>query len=162
MGRIKLFNRGIPTEPDVTALLNQFGVPEEGKPISYAAVADVLHVSVDASRFTTVTAAWRRSLRASHQVLLSARNGEFAVRDPGARVALGKSKTRSGVRCFTEAIDTVTNTDAARLTERERADADKVLRIASMSQSAALAEARKRVPPSLRAVTSADRRASSE
>jgi hypothetical protein len=152
MGRQQLFNRGVPTEPDVTALINQFGVPVEGTPITYREIASVLQVSITAHRFRTVTAAWRKSLNATHGIILIAGNGQFAVRDPGARVALGKTKTKSGVRCFTAALDIIQGTDQGRLSERERADSDKVQRIASLSQAAALSAARQKPTPALRAV----------
>jgi len=152
MGETRLFFRGVPTEPDVTALNNLFGVPEEGAPISYAAVAEALRVPATGCRFKTVTNAWRKGLRATHGIIMVAGNGQFEVRDPASRVALGKTKTKSGVRCFSESVEIITGTDRARLTERERGDADKVQRIASLAQAAALAEARKRPVPALRAV----------
>lgn len=149
-----LFNRGIPTEPDVITLSSRFGVPSENAPISYDDVAAVLGVPVGSSRFRTVTTAWRKQLRATHGIIMSARNGEFAVRTPSSRVMLGKSKTKSGVRCFSDALDVIVNTDRARLSERECADSDKVQRIASIARSAAMAEARKRPTPALRPVGS--------
>ena len=152
MARSPIFGNGVPTEPDVVALTQRFGVPVEGQPIAYQEVADAIRVPVRSCRFRTVTQAWRKSLRAAHGIILAARNSEFVVRDPSSRVMLGKSKTHSGVRCFAEAIDIVVGTDRGRLTEKEKADSDKVQRVASLAQSAALAEARKRPAPTLRAV----------
>lgn len=155
MNKSPIFLNGVPTEPDVIALTQAFGVPQEGVPISYADVAKVIHVTVVESRFKTVTSAWRKQLRINHDVILIARDGQFTVRAPSERVQLMRSKTRSGFRCFGEVLDINGGTDRARLSEHERAVADKAQRVASLGQAAALAEARRRLPPSPPAVAAA-------
>lgn len=147
-----LFRRGIPTEPDVVALMTRFGVPEEGTPITYAEVADVLHLNVASSRFRTVTMAWRRQLESDHRVVLTARDGAFTVRDPESRISFSKSMTKAGYRRLGRANRVATDTDAERLSEAGRVNRDKVMQITSKAQLAIDAEARKRPAPRLRAV----------
>lgn len=155
MGKSVLFLRGIPTEPDVITLLKEFGVPEEGTPIAHQEIADVLNVPVKSFRFQTVTSVWRKRLRADHQMFLKSSGGQFTVRVPSERVELQKTKVQIAVRSFSDSLEIGDGTDRERLTDRERADADKLKRIASLSRQAAIDESKKRSAPQLRAVASA-------
>ena len=139
----RMFFRGVPTEPDVIRLVNAFGVPSETDPIRYEEAARVIGSPVRSNRFRTVTTAWRKQVKAAHGVLVMARDGAFRARKPGERISFGKSKTRSSVRAAGVALDAVMGADRSRLTDVERADADKVQRVASSLRFAAQAEARR-------------------
>lgn len=153
MAKYELFYRGVPTEPDVTALLNKFGVPTEDVELSHADVAAVFQVDPKSSRFKTVTAAWRKRLKDLHHVLIGSSDGAFRVLKPSERVGLAKSKSTHAVRTMAYAGEIVTSyLDRSRLTLRETEDADKVQRITAAGRMAAIAEARKSKPAVLRSV----------
>jgi len=153
MGKAALFLRGVPTEPDVNTLLAAYGKPAEGVLIAYDDIAQRIGVSPESYRFKTVTAAWRRKLNELYNTLLLIEDRAFRVRLPGERVVHAKSKLRSSMRAARVAVDVAQNTVRTGLTQRQVEDLDKVQRVGSTTQLAALSEARKPAPPRLAAVS---------
>lgn len=143
---MKPFFAGLPTEIDVRALVEAFGVPADGDVIRYDAVADVIKCPVKSSRWKTVTDAWRRKLWKLHNVVMRAGDGQFAVMPPDARVDHGGDRLRRGFRQFSKAHSVVASTDLSGLSDEMRAQADHVKNITTTAIQAARAEAR-RVKP---------------
>lgn len=137
---------GIPTDVDVRALHDTFGVPTEGQRIPYEDIAGVIGVEPRSNRWMTVVTAWRKRLIREHNVYLLARDGALIGMAPEQRVDLGSGKLRTGVRMFRRAHDVVSGTDRTRLSSEQKAQADHVQMVsASVIQSARLS-ARKVTP----------------
>ena len=58
----KSYFGGIPTGPDVDALMRKFGIPGVGTKISYQELADAIGAALDSSRLHTVIVAWRKRI----------------------------------------------------------------------------------------------------
>jgi hypothetical protein len=97
MSNGKPYFRGLPTELDVRALRDAFGVPAIGQPIPYEKVAEIIKTPVSACRFKTVTNVWRRGLFKVHNCFLGAGNGAFTALDSKARVKETGRKIDSGI-----------------------------------------------------------------
>lgn len=135
---------GLPTEPDVLALLKKFGVPAEDAPIAYDDVAIVLHVDVKSTRFRSVTTAWRKRLDAEHDCLMRAFDGAFTRLNPSGRVTAGSGKFRTAKRGLVRAHGYVAGADRTRLDPVERTEADHLqMTSATMIQSARMVSRRK-------------------
>lgn len=144
----KVYFAGLPTDIDVRAIIEKWGVPSEGVPISYEEIAALIKVPVASCRFKTVTGAWRRRLRREHDIYLLARHGAFTVRDPVQRVEFGSLKIRTGARAFRTAVKVVVTTDRKRLSNQHLAEADHVLLVGGLVQAHGVLAA-KRVQPAL-------------
>lgn len=123
--------RCAPTGPDVQALIQAFGVPEEGVTITYKAVAAVIHAAPRTCRYNTVTAAWRAILEREHNVLLEARDGEYRRLNPSDRVSFGGSKLKSAVRSVTRTHRVLDRTEFDRLSKNEQKRAEHLMMISS-------------------------------
>jgi hypothetical protein len=141
-----LFAAGIPTEADVHQLFAVYGVPAEGVRMPYLDITAIIHVDPSMSRFRTVTSAWRNRLVREHNVYLRAGDGAYTALAPGERVDLSSTKLRMGVRSFRRAHTVVTSTDWARLSVKERQQAEHIQRVATTVMQSARAEARTTKP----------------
>lgn len=144
----KVYFAGLPTDMDVRALLEQFGVPTEGQIIAYEQVAEVIRCRPRSGRFKSVTDRWRNRLKREHNIYLRAKDGQFTVLDPSARVDLGSSYLRRAGRTLRRGHVVVESTDRNRLTKEERAQADHILMTTASALQAARLQAR-RVNPEL-------------
>lgn len=135
-----VFFAGLPTDIDIRALTEAFGVPEEGDSISYDEIANTIKVPVGSNRYHTVVGQWRKRLQREHNIYMKAGDGRYEVLDPAGRVDLGASKLRTGARMFRKAHVVVESTDRKRLTPQQRARADHIqMTTATAIQSARLA-----------------------
>ena len=101
-----LFFGGIPTAPDVDALIEEFGVPEIGVLVSYSKVSEVIGVSKDKSRFKSVTGAWRKHLYAEYNVFMKAiMNDGFMAMSPSERITFGSKGMKRKVKGMNKIID---------------------------------------------------------
>lgn len=140
-----LYFSGVPTKPDVDRLQSAFGVPEEGKLITYDEIGQVIGCKYRTSRFSCITNAWRRSLETKHQVILGCVPGKGFFRlNPDDRVDLSGSKTRSGFRSIGKAGRIVACTDRNRLSPENQRAADHVCRVVA-SVKLAIATASKQI-----------------
>jgi hypothetical protein len=144
----KVYFAGLPTELDVRALWERYGVPPEGVAMPYDEVAAVIKTPVGGHRFKTVTGAWRRRLKRDHDIYLKAEGGAFTMRTPSDRVSLGALKVRTGARAFGAAVKVISMTDRHRLTAQEIAQADHLMLVGGTVRAYAVASAR-RVTPAL-------------
>jgi len=138
-----LFFGGVPTEPDVRALVEKYGVPEEGTKIPYAEVAELIRTQPWSSRFCTVTARWRNGLLKDHNVKIGAVAGCFNVLTPDERISMSINEFRSGVRSIERSVRLNETTDRDRLSPEMRAESDHVKRCAGAIRLATLTEAKK-------------------
>lgn len=150
MAEAKIWLAGIPTDAEVQLLLRKYGVPEEGKVITYGELEGLLDVSRSSNRFKSIVSRWRKILFRDHNTLLVAVNGEgYKVALPSERVLFGRRKFRSGMRMQVRALVVVAQTDKARLTAEEASQAEHIVRIIRASETAARAEARRAKGPEL-------------
>ena len=140
----KLFFAGIPTEPDVKRLEETFGVPEEGKLISWDSIAEAIRENRNGHRFRTVVGAWRRKLHRGHNVVMDAVAGEGIVAvDPAQRVGLGARRMDHGFRAIRRAGTVLEGTDRSRLDGEQKSALDHNLRIGAAAKMAAAMESRR-------------------
>lgn len=137
---------GLPTDIDVRALFEAFGVPNEGVVIPYETVAAVIKSPVTSNRWKTVTGRWRRRLVAEHNVYMLARDGAFSRRDPAQRIELGAGDLRSAYRRVRRSHIVTEGTDRSRLTEEQKKQADHILMTTGALMSAARLQARNEKP----------------
>lgn len=107
----KLFFAGVPTGADVRKLKEKFGRPEAGAEIPHEEIEACIGVERKASRYHSVTSAWRRQLLRDHNLDLAAVPG-FGFRSLNAeeRISAGVKGVRSGTR---KTLRSIRRADAA-------------------------------------------------
>lgn len=115
------FKNGLPTDIDIRALFEAFGVPAEGVAIPYADVTATIKAPERSGRWITVTNRWRKRLIKEHNVYLAARDGMFRVMDPATRVEHGAQHYRSAARHHRKCYTVIGTTDQARLSPEQKA-----------------------------------------
>lgn len=146
----RVFFGGTPTEPDVRALREHFGVPEEGRIMTYEEVERVVGSPRESCRFKTVTDAWRRLIYQEHNRIVGVARGEgFYVLTPSERVDHGRAKIVQGGRKIRIGLDRLVTTDRERLTAEEVKALDHNVFIAGQVQQAVVAAMRRSKGPSL-------------
>lgn len=142
----KTFKNGLPTDIDIRALFDAFGVPAEDVAIPYAEVTAVIKTPERSARWTTVTNRWRRRLIKEHNVYMSAREGAFRVMNPATRVDHGAQQYRSGTRKMRKCYVVIGTTDHARLTPEQKAVATHLQHNAATAYQAARISAKRALP----------------
>lgn len=142
----RIFLGGVPTAADVRALVELYGVPEEGTLIPYADVEELIHCDYRSHRFATVTARWRRQMKKDHNIAIGVEAKQFKVLAPDERVTVGKDRTRIALRGIRRSVELVETTDKERLSPEMRAEADHLLRCSGALLLAARVEAGKVKP----------------
>lgn len=143
---MKPFKNGLPTDIDIRALTDAYGVPAVGASISYEDVAALIKSPARSSRWTTVTNRWRKRLFKEHNVLIEARDGAFRAMDPAARVDHGAGKYRSGVKHFRRAYTVIGTTDTSQLSAEQKALATHIQNSAATAITAARISAKRSLP----------------
>lgn len=115
------FKNGLPTDIDIRALFDAYGVPKEGDAITYDDVSRLIKTPTRSPRWVTVTNRWRKRLIKEHNTYLSARDGEFRVMDPATRVEHGAQHYRSAARHHRKCYTVIGTTDQARLSPEQKA-----------------------------------------
>lgn len=144
----RIFAGGVPTEPDVRALIERYGVPAEGTMIPYVEIEKLIRCGRRSFRFKTVTDRWRKQLKRDHNVATGCdcRGEGIKVLCPDERVSAGKAKTRTAVRAIRRSVDLVETTDKARLSPEMRAEADHLVQCSGALLLAARMEAKRYQP----------------
>lgn len=92
----RIFRGGVPTGPDVQILIDAFDA-NPGDEISHVDVAIAIGVTVQSSRFLTVTTAWRKRLFRDRRLQVKSEGGVFRVLTPDECVsAAAESMNRIG------------------------------------------------------------------
>ncbi len=95
----RAFHGGVPTSGDVHKLLEAFGVPTAGDKFAHEQIEQVLGIERTASRYRTVTDAWRAHLLNRNNVDLAAEPGVgFLAMDAEQRITAGLRGVKSGAR----------------------------------------------------------------
>lgn len=94
MSKSGLFLGGVPTEPDVTKLIEAYSALRPGDEVAHDDLAAVIGVSKDSHRYTTVIGAWRKRLLKMHNIDLA------PVRGVGFRVLEGMERINAGVKDY--------------------------------------------------------------
>lgn len=145
-----IFSGGIPTAPDVEALIDQLGVPKPGDEISYKQIETVINVSRERSRWKTVTNAWRKRLEHEYNLYLKAIPNEgFQCMTNSERINLGVKKFNQGVSRISYSGKIVTKTARVGLSEEETKAADWLQQTTAQLRLTAQTRARELKYPSL-------------
>ena len=138
-----VFSGGIPTAPDVTHLIEDIGIPDEGSVIEYGRVEELINSVRRAFRFKTVTHAWRKRLEREHGVLLVAvPNVGFKAACPTDRLSVSHSYYKQSIRRAMRCSDIAGTTDRKRLNDDEAHALDHYRRIGGVLKLAANAAAK--------------------
>ena len=116
----KTFKNGLPTDIDIRALFDAFGLPAEGSVIPYADVTAIIKTPSHSARWLTVTARWRKHLEREHGIYTLARDGVFTVMTPSMQLEHGVKKQTKGVRQIRGSIRVLGGIATERLTDVER------------------------------------------
>lgn len=119
----KVFKGGEPTREDIAKLKASFPVQnlKIGDVLKFSEVADVIGVSVDSSRFKTVTNEWRRDLAEGHQFVFKCPGDKtFVVPTDEEKVKMAESKQITAVRFTRRSIQIGDMVDRKVLSDAER------------------------------------------
>ncbi len=117
----KLFFGGIPTKPEVDALIALLDGKKEGELVSKTEIEDAIGCEIRSSRGGGIVAAWkRRAFRERNIFLVAAPREGYRVADPSERVASSASLIAAGRRRIVRAAVVAETTDHARLDEEGR------------------------------------------
>ena len=142
----KTFKNGLPTDIDIRALFDTFGVPKEGDVITYEAVTEAVKTPTRSPRWATVTSRWRKRLVKEHNVYLQARDGAFRVMDPGTRVDHGAAQYRGAARKVKKAYVVIGTTDHTRLSAEQKAIATHIQHNAATAYQSMRISAKRALP----------------
>jgi len=126
----KVWFKGISTDPEIRKLNDKYGIPAEGKIITYEDIAATIGANYQTPRFDVVYQRWVRLLYTRHNVKMLCRLGEgvYAAK-PDERVDWSKDELTRGLRKFRRAGRVVRDTDYARLSPEAQKGADFVLKM---------------------------------
>lgn len=143
-----LFNRGIPTEIDVNALMQKFGVPSIGTVVKYEAISAVIDQPADSNRWYAVVMAWRKKLdRESNVIFRAIPNVGFEALDGAGRVDVAGRIYKAGLRRVGRSSRIAMRTDRTGLTPEQRKVADHLQNAAGVIALAAATEAKRLALP---------------
>ncbi|MDX2187775.1 MAG: hypothetical protein SFV32_12640 [Opitutaceae bacterium] len=142
------FATGIPTEPDVKKLIEKFGTPTAGTKIAYSDIAEVIGEKVGSNRLHTVTTAWRKVLRNTHNILFrSIPNWGFEVMDNSSRILHAANRYKDGLKRISTSAKVAETTPVDGLSEDELRTRNHLSRVAGVIRLAAATEAKKLKSP---------------
>jgi hypothetical protein len=137
---------GVPTRTEVNALIEKFGVPEEGVVITYEEISKVIRHVYGTSRFRTIVSAWRKRIRREHEIEMAPRPRiGFEAACPKERVELSGCQIRRGVRALKKGEHIARNTDRARLDDDDKKKVD-FITVTSTKATRMFAESKKQLP----------------
>lgn len=123
-GSGRVYFGGVPTEPDVKKLLERFDVEDmiPGHEIKYSEVSEVIGQPKEASRWRTVTTAWRRRLEKDRNIFIGCNPEKkcFYVLSEGGKVGLSGSKLRSATVAAKRSFEVSNCVDTKKLSDDER------------------------------------------
>lgn len=96
---MKPYLGGVPTDADVQKISDALMPLGVGDQIDHAEIESIIGLDRNASRYRTITAAWRKLLRKDHNIELLALAGVgFRVMSPDERIDAGVSGVKAGAR----------------------------------------------------------------
>jgi hypothetical protein len=128
--KMKIFLAGIPTEPDVRALMERFNDYVPGNEVLYADIAEVIHVDdVRSYRFETVLSAWRKRIRKEENVTFKRLGDRIRFLAEMERVQEGAAAYRQGAKKQIRAYGDIAMVRIEMLDELGRKKADHIRRV---------------------------------
>lgn len=144
----KLFSGGVPTDIDVRALRQKHPEIQPGETVSYKTIAETIRAEVGSSRFRSVTAAWRKQLYRTENIVLE------AVAGTGFRRVTEPERSVKNVKRWTDnqrsAIKRVNDQSLVvqeDLSERERKTHSHASRVMQAHMDYTISTAREIAPP---------------
>jgi len=128
----KLFLSGIPTEPDVRALMEKFNDYTPGVEVFYTDIAELVNVEVRSCRFEVVLAAWRKKIRKDHNVVFKRFGDHLRFLAEMERVQEDASDYRQGAKKQLRAYGDIAMVRTEKLDELGRKKADHIKRVMEM------------------------------
>lgn len=131
MSATKIFNGGLPTQPDIENIRNRF--PEAnlqpGIIIPYDSIANIIGSSVGSNRFRSVTTAWRKYVENTFKIVISCvRGAGFKVLEEHGKLDHAQDKYRSGVRHIKRSVKISNYIDTTKLEETDKIRFDRLTR----------------------------------
>lgn len=120
MNTAKMFFGGVPVAPDVSRLIEHFGITKPGDHIPHEQVETVLGLDRKKNRYRTVTKAWCDALWEQHNVRQIVRDGGFETLTPEQRMDYGEYQRTKGVRRMTQAVKEIITTPTNELDDRQQ------------------------------------------
>jgi hypothetical protein len=144
----KLFLSGVPTDADVKRLLEAFPDIKPGQMISYTEIALVIRTQHGASRFRTVTSAWRRTLTRTLNFVLEAVPGQgFRRCTEIERSKRNRSGWRQDQSRAARKVRDLARTDTREFDEREQKTHDHARRVLQAHVEQTATTVRELAPP---------------
>lgn len=115
---------GMPTAPDVRRIREEFPDSDliEGETeISHSRIAAIVGVSVESSRFKTVTRQWRKDVEDSCGKIITSHNKVFYVQDDTGKLGVVRGHIRVAGRSLRKAKRRGALIDRSKLTDDNRA-----------------------------------------
>lgn len=141
----KMFFGGIPTRPDVQAIMDKI-VLEAGQTVSKSEISQIIQQPEDSSRFYTVTTAWRKRMFSELNLEIIVDGDNYRALLPHERLSHNVGKfTRSG-RMIARTMRSAATIKASDLSQDEQ------VRLSHFQRSTAailgqMSEARKQIEP---------------
>jgi hypothetical protein len=143
MSESRIFDAGLPTEPDVDRLIKELGIPKEGKLLPFAAVAGVIQTEIWSTRFKTVTTAWRKRLWNEYDVHIRCDPGRgFVAGSPTDRITDASGQYKSGLRRIGRSGRLAASADESRLSASDKRVREHLMHSASALRLAAATQAK--------------------
>lgn len=147
----KMYFGGIPTRPDVQAIMDKIRL-EAGESVSKKAIAEIIGQPESASRFRTVTNAWRARLMNEQNIEIIVDGDDFRALLPNERLSHTVGKFTKGGRMIARSTRSAATIKASELSR------DDQTRLAHFQRASAailhqMSEAKKELePPKAQAV----------
>lgn len=120
MNNTKLFFGGVPVAPDVSKLIEHFGITKPGDHIPHEQVETALGLDRKKNRYRTVTRAWCNALWEQYNVRQIVRHGGFETLTPEKRMDYAEYQGIKGVRRLNQAVKEVVTTPVSELSEHQQ------------------------------------------
>lgn len=147
MSNATVFNKGIPTEPDVRRLCDVFADLPAGRKLAWSELAAVIGSEYGTHRFRSVVAAWRKKMDRERNILFGAVRGYgIEVLDGHGRTGAAGSTYKAGIRRVSRAGDIAVRTDVSTLSPQDRRVVDHVTRVAAELRLVAATRTRQLLP----------------
>jgi len=127
--KMKIFLAGIPTEPDVRALMDKFNDYTIGNEVLYTDIAELIRVEVRSCRFEVVLSSWRKRIRKEENVTFKRIGDRIRFLAEMERVQEGAAAFRQGAKKQIRAYGDIAMVRTEKLDELARKKADHIKRV---------------------------------
>lgn len=116
----EIYRGGRPTDSDVQKLISVFGIPKEGRFISYEEIQKAINISPEENRWYSVTNAWRKKLFDENNLEFDAVKNSFKCLTAMERISKSCRLLIKAVRASGKAATLALKTETKKLTHEGR------------------------------------------